>query len=608
MATLSREHASRAICCRAFLLFIVVRCASAKLTTWGELSRITAAANGQKEIATSEGSPYETAYFTQQLNHFDPLDTRTFQQQYFVVSEYSLPNGPLFIHIGGESTNSASFLTAPQSFLNVYAKKYGALLLSPEHRYYGNSVPFFTVTVENWQYLSADQAIEDLASFTVAMKSIYGISGDRKVILIGCSYPGTLSAMARAKYPFLFDGAVAMSCPLEAKNNFFEYADRAVASLARFTYGSVVDNCAVAIQKVSVYMQGLVDSGLPGLQQLFQNFSACENPADFAGDPFDTFLAISNLARYYVGFVQYNIPGREELSSFCSSILNVPSAADPSAPTPFEYYVQFFELYVQMMSQNSQQCISVFQSYETLAPYYNSTVTLPSDVANTFSWLWQKATTFGFMKTSGSPANYLYPSILANAEMFAKRSAYAWHFPSFASGANTAATNVRFGDRKLSNLNSVLIIGGKYDPWQSLSVSSSFNNCTQVAIYDRYGHCAMYSVDARNPSEYPEMVSVFSAFDAFIAQVIQYGALSCLSNVPSPCPVVTGQCMQNSDNDKVGLTSFIIVAVSLSVAVVIAAAAAAYFAVKSARRPVRRTTTNVFRVSEQQPLITSGNM
>jgi hypothetical protein len=45
------------------------------------------------------------------------------------------------------------------------AKKFGAALVSPEHRYYGKSSPFKSLTTENLRFLSSKQALFDLAVF-----------------------------------------------------------------------------------------------------------------------------------------------------------------------------------------------------------------------------------------------------------------------------------------------------------------------------------------------------------------------------------------------------------------------------------------------------------
>lgn len=45
------------------------------------------------------------------------------------------------------------------------AEKFGAAIVSIEHRYYGKSTPYKELTTENLKYLSSKQAIFDLAVF-----------------------------------------------------------------------------------------------------------------------------------------------------------------------------------------------------------------------------------------------------------------------------------------------------------------------------------------------------------------------------------------------------------------------------------------------------------
>lgn len=49
--------------------------------------------------------------------------------------------------------------------MQVLAKKFGAALVSLEHRYYGKSSPFKYLTTENLRFLSSKQALFDLAVF-----------------------------------------------------------------------------------------------------------------------------------------------------------------------------------------------------------------------------------------------------------------------------------------------------------------------------------------------------------------------------------------------------------------------------------------------------------
>ena len=49
--------------------------------------------------------------------------------------------------------------------MQVLAKKFGAALVSLEHRYYGRSSPFDDLSTNNLRYLSSKQALFDLAVF-----------------------------------------------------------------------------------------------------------------------------------------------------------------------------------------------------------------------------------------------------------------------------------------------------------------------------------------------------------------------------------------------------------------------------------------------------------
>lgn len=49
--------------------------------------------------------------------------------------------------------------------MQVLAKKFGAAIVSLEHRYYGKSSPFKSLTTNNLRYLSSKQALFDLAVF-----------------------------------------------------------------------------------------------------------------------------------------------------------------------------------------------------------------------------------------------------------------------------------------------------------------------------------------------------------------------------------------------------------------------------------------------------------
>ena len=103
-----------------------------------------------------------------------------------------------------------------------YANDFGAICFMLEHRFYGKSHPTADMSTKNLSYLSSEQALADLASFITAMTERHNLT-DAKWIAFGGSYPGSLAAWLRLKYPHLVHGSVSTSGPLLAKADFFEY-------------------------------------------------------------------------------------------------------------------------------------------------------------------------------------------------------------------------------------------------------------------------------------------------------------------------------------------------------------------------------------------------
>lgn len=145
--------------------------------------------------------------------------------------------------IGGEGEATAKWMT--QGAWIQYAKEHNALCFQLEHRFYGKSHPTEDLSNDNLKYLSSEQALADLAYFIVAMNEKHQLDfGTVKWIAFGGSYPGSLAAWLREKYPHLVFAAVSSSGPLLAKADFREYFDVVTQSL-----GTYSDNCVDAVQK-----------------------------------------------------------------------------------------------------------------------------------------------------------------------------------------------------------------------------------------------------------------------------------------------------------------------------------------------------------------------
>lgn len=106
--------------------------------------------------------------------------------------------------------------------------------MSLEHRYYGKSLPFgnTSFTTQNLKYLTAEQALNDLAYFIsqVTSKKMHNVGKHNKWITVGGSYPGALSAWFRSKFPHLTVGAIASSAVVLAVENFRAFDEQIYTS------------------------------------------------------------------------------------------------------------------------------------------------------------------------------------------------------------------------------------------------------------------------------------------------------------------------------------------------------------------------------------------
>ena len=88
------------------------------------------------------------------------------------------------------------------------------------------------MSTANLEYLSSRQALADIAKFHDHMVSEYHMTDANRWIAYGGSYPGSLSAWLRIKYPERIFGAVATSAPVLAEFDFKEYLEVVKDSLS----------------------------------------------------------------------------------------------------------------------------------------------------------------------------------------------------------------------------------------------------------------------------------------------------------------------------------------------------------------------------------------
>ncbi|XGW14135.1 hypothetical protein V3C99_000438 [Haemonchus contortus] len=178
--------------------------------------------NHNETIVSQGGFAGRETYFKQKLDHFDEKGKATWSQRYFYNKRYFPKGGDVvFLMLGGMGVLEVDWVTNERLPFVQWAKERGALMFALEHRFYGKSRPTADLSVKNLEYLTSQQAIEDIATFIKAMNDKHGLK-NAKWIVFGGSYAGSLALWARQEHPALIAGAVASSPLMQPKFDFWE--------------------------------------------------------------------------------------------------------------------------------------------------------------------------------------------------------------------------------------------------------------------------------------------------------------------------------------------------------------------------------------------------
>ncbi|PIN26853.1 Prolyl oligopeptidase [Handroanthus impetiginosus] len=256
----------------------------------------------------------EEHWMNQTLDHFSPYDQRQFGQRYYeYLDEFQAPDGPIFLKICGESACSG----ITNDYIGVLAKKFGAAVVSLEHRYYGKSSPFKSLTTENLRYLSSKQALFDLAVFRQyyqdSLNAKHNTTTDNPWFVFGISYAGALSAWFRLKFPHLTCGSLASSAVVLAVYNFTEF-DKQVGE-------SAGPECKLVLQEITHLVDQRLESNDKALKALF-GAARLKNDGDFL-----YFLADAAVMAF-----QYGNPDK-----LCTPLIEAKKAGEDLVVSIFQY-------------------------------------------------------------------------------------------------------------------------------------------------------------------------------------------------------------------------------------------------------------------------------
>jgi lysosomal Pro-X carboxypeptidase len=209
-------------------------------------SSTTTASSLAAITCVAENLTYTTRFYNNTLDHLAPFspDVPTFSHRYLVSDDYfghqellrglseDCP-GPILMYAGNEGAVTGFW--DGNGFMKYLAVKYGGMLLFPEERYYGKSIPQKQTHEEGRIYLTTQQVLEDYVELLAHVKKEYNAESC-PTIVFGGSYGGTLAALLRSAYPFAIHGALASSSEL----GYYDVDGWEERGITEYTFAEIV--------------------------------------------------------------------------------------------------------------------------------------------------------------------------------------------------------------------------------------------------------------------------------------------------------------------------------------------------------------------------------
>jgi hypothetical protein len=411
----------------------------------------------QQKKALKADSTCETTFWDAQIDHSEGGDSEgTYKQRYFVDAKDYTEGGPIFLNIGGEGTASC-----PGGYVTTLAPEYGAMAVTLEHRFYGESVPNGNWDTENLQFLTVENALADLSTFTTWFRESRNMT-DTKVFVFGGSYPGALASWYRMAYPDSSVGSLSSSGVVNPIVDFVAF-DEKVAQAAG-------NKCADRIRDTTAAFERTIATGNSGweasLDQFYCEKTMSEN--DFYYMTADSFSMA----------VQYG-----HKTDLCAALEAVPAGADDATIT--QAFADFSNAY-----WGKDFCSMGFYDTSALAD------PLRWD-GNSRSWRWQTCYQVAWFNTAPKSGSLRAASVDLNYHLSQCKAIFGQGmFPkvnglwqSFG-GAYPTAHNTFYSD--FSD-----------DPWSPASVTYPVSS-DQPFVYataDDLGHCSDLHTPADTDSQ-----------------------------------------------------------------------------------------------------------
>ncbi|XP_041975520.1 putative serine protease K12H4.7 [Aricia agestis] len=367
--------------------------------------------------------------------------------RYFVNLEFWKKGGPVFVFLGGEGPASKRLLTT--GIMYEMARETRGAMYATEHRYYGRSKPVRGTAAEDFRFLSARQALADVARL-IRRKREYPHFADSKFVVVGGSYAGNLAAWARALYPELVDAAVASSGPVLAKKDFREYLEKVRENYEHYGGAGCLDRIRAAFARYETLL-GSAD----GIDRLREEEGICPE-CDMTVPENQQVFFISKASPYMIAS-QYGTVG--SVAEHCAA-----PAGNSSRSFP----------------RSGRSCSDY--SFAAMIEEYRAP---ENDWA--LAWTYQTCTEFGYFQTTASPAQP-FRNVPLSLYVEICEALFGAGFDEARVDAGVEAANALYGGRA-PNVSRVVFSNGDMDPWSSLGVLEDVSYEAPAVLVPRASHC-----------------------------------------------------------------------------------------------------------------------
>jgi serine protease 16 len=384
------------------------------------------------------GKNGQALWYSQTLDHFNSSNNERFNQRYYVNDTFfneSISPPRLIVYIGGEAELTERY-TQRGSYIDL-ANATQSLVVSLEHRYFGESQPFEYLTTKNLRYLTSEQALADLAEFITYFKENQYFKAEPTVLVVGGSYPGTLASYFRLKYPHLSNFSWSSSAPLWAKNNFTEYDEHCAMVLK--------ERCEICYKKT---------------KEIYDYFN--KYPEDL-NDPYIKFKLstdddahLSIISDFIAGIVQYD-NSYNLVAPYCSEIKHADGIEASKV-----VFKKYFEMYLEK---------SGIKDPDKLDDFLNINESSKADNADSRAWTWMTCNEFGWYQTA---SGLLRPARVNLS--YSERVCQLYFGISMAN--NLEEKNLLYGGIYPKS-SMIYFTNGNTDPWSRLSV---YDNVTDPSV------------------------------------------------------------------------------------------------------------------------------